>query len=170
MKKLFLLSIITIFFIGGGCAKNTEQTNIPNEKHVGGEVEELPTFSTICETGGGHWNECGSKCALAAQGKDGVACTMQCEQLCECGGIAGFSCPANHECIMEAEGITDALGYCEVVFDKPVDEPVNSGEVNNFEDCISAGNPAMESYPRQCRHDDETYTENIEIEIVELQM
>jgi len=27
------------------------------------------------------------------------------------------------------------------------DEPI----INNFEECIAAGNPAMESYPRQCR-------------------
>ncbi len=33
--------------------------------------------------------------------------------------------------------------------------------VTNFEECIDAGNPAMESYPRQCRHNDRTYTEDI---------
>jgi hypothetical protein len=27
-------------------------------------------------------------------------------------------------------------------------------EINNFEQCIAAGNPAMESHPRQCRTDD----------------
>jgi len=26
--------------------------------------------------------------------------------------------------------------------------------INSFEDCIAAGNPAMESYPRQCRTED----------------
>jgi hypothetical protein len=34
-------------------------------------------------------------------------------------------------------------------------------EVTNFEECISAGNPAMESYPRQCRHEDRTFTEQL---------
>jgi len=37
-------------------------------------------------------------------------------------------------------------------------------KITNFEDCIAAGNPAMESYPRQC-HDpisDKTFTEVIE--------
>lgn len=34
--------------------------------------------------------------------------------------------------------------------------------VSNFEDCIAAGNPAMESYPRQCRHEGVTYTEEID--------
>ncbi len=31
--------------------------------------------------------------------------------------------------------------------------------VTNFNECIEAGNLAMESYPRQCRHGDETFTE-----------
>ena len=35
--------------------------------------------------------------------------------------------------------------------------------VSNFEDCIAAGNPAMESYPRQCRHGDDTYTEVVDV-------
>lgn len=34
--------------------------------------------------------------------------------------------------------------------------------VTNFEECIAAGNPAMESYPRQCRHGDQTFIEIIQ--------
>jgi len=37
----------------------------------------------------------------------------------------------------------------------------NINTVSNFEECLQAGNPAMESYPRQCRHGDRTYTEII---------
>ncbi len=34
--------------------------------------------------------------------------------------------------------------------------------VGDFEDCIKAGNPAMESYPRQCRtNDGRTFVEDI---------
>lgn len=33
--------------------------------------------------------------------------------------------------------------------------------VTNFEECIEAGNPVMESYPRQCRHNGETFVEEI---------
>lgn len=33
--------------------------------------------------------------------------------------------------------------------------------VASFEDCVSAGNPVMESYPRQCQHEGTTYTEMI---------
>ena len=48
-----------------------------------------------------------------------------------------------------------------------VDNPV---VINNFEQCIAAGNPAMESYPRQC-HDpigDKTFTEVIEEDNLEV--
>ena len=34
-------------------------------------------------------------------------------------------------------------------------------DVDDFESCVDAGNPVMESYPRQCRHDDVTYVEDI---------
>lgn len=33
--------------------------------------------------------------------------------------------------------------------------------VTNFEECISAGNVVMESYPRQCKSGEKTFTENI---------
>lgn len=33
--------------------------------------------------------------------------------------------------------------------------------VTDFQECVAAGNPVMESYPRQCRHADETFTEDI---------
>jgi len=34
--------------------------------------------------------------------------------------------------------------------------------VTNFQECIGAGNPAMESYPRQCRAGDQTFVEEVE--------
>lgn len=64
----------------------------------------------LCESSGGNWNTCSNKCSLNAQGKTGVACTMQCEQLCECGGIAGYGCPRGYSC--KTPGFPDALGYC----------------------------------------------------------
>lgn len=33
--------------------------------------------------------------------------------------------------------------------------------VTNFEECVAAGNPVMESYPRQCRHEGATYVEDL---------
>ncbi len=40
----------------------------------------------------------------------------------------------------------------------------------NFEECAVAGNPVMESYPRQCRANKQTFTENIgnELEKIDL--
>jgi len=38
-------------------------------------------------------------------------------------------------------------------------------EVNDFDSCIAAGNPIMESYPRKCEHDGKIYTEIIGKEI-----
>ena len=39
----------------------------------------------------------------------------------------------------------------------------NKSDITNFEECIAAGNPAMESYPRQCRDpiSDRTFREEI---------
>jgi len=34
-------------------------------------------------------------------------------------------------------------------------------KITNFDECIAAGNPAMESYPRQCRANDQTFVEEI---------
>lgn len=33
--------------------------------------------------------------------------------------------------------------------------------VTNFEECAATGNPVMESYPRQCRHKEQTFVEDI---------
>ena len=37
-----------------------------------------------------------------------------------------------------------------------------NNEITNFEECVAAGNPVMESYPRQCRANGQTYVETIE--------
>jgi hypothetical protein len=34
--------------------------------------------------------------------------------------------------------------------------------ISNFEECVEAGNPVMESYPRQCRVNGETFVEYLE--------
>lgn len=50
------------------------------------------------------------------------------------------------------------------------DESQNAPVVTNFEECIAAGNPAMESWPRRCRTEDKTFIEYIgnEIEKIDL--
>jgi len=42
--------------------------------------------------------------------------------------------------------------------------------VTNFEECLTAGNAVMESYPRQCRHEGVTYAENIGNELEKADM
>lgn len=37
----------------------------------------------------------------------------------------------------------------------------NENEITNFEECAAAGNPIMESYPRQCRANGKTFVEEI---------
>lgn len=41
-------------------------------------------------------------------------------------------------------------------------------EVTNFEECVQAGNPVMESYPRQCRAGDELFVEEIDESVFEV--
>lgn len=36
------------------------------------------------------------------------------------------------------------------------------GVIDNFKECVAAGNPVMESYPRQCKNSNQTFTEIIE--------
>ena len=39
--------------------------------------------------------------------------------------------------------------------------PGSPSVVTTFEECAAAGNPVMESYPRQCRHGEELFVEEI---------
>ena len=50
----------------------------------------------------------------------------------------------------------------------PVPEVPEQIIISSFEECIAAGNPAMESYPRQCRAGDKTFTEEISVETLPL--
>lgn len=49
------------------------------------------------------------------------------------------------------------MNPCESVSGSGSDDSV----IDSFEDCIKAGFPAMESYPRQCRADGKTFVEKI---------
>jgi len=53
------------------------------------------------------------------------------------------------------------IKYGEPLSQKPSGYCVD-GEINNFKECVAAGNPIMESYPRQCIAKNQTYTEIIE--------
>jgi len=57
---------------------------------------------------------------------------------------------------------------CFIMF-KPGEAPIT--DINNFEECISAGYPVMESYPRQCKTPDgKTFTEDIGNEVEKLDL
>lgn len=34
-------------------------------------------------------------------------------------------------------------------------------DINSFRECVDSGNPILESYPRQCKVDDKTFTEDV---------
>ena len=62
-----------------------------------------------------------------------------------CIGSAGYSwCEAKQKCLR--------------VWEEPC------GDITNFEECEAAGYPVMESYPRQCRAGDQTFTEIIPLQ------
>ncbi|MGI5827671.1 MAG: Gmad2 immunoglobulin-like domain-containing protein [Patescibacteria group bacterium] len=44
-------------------------------------------------------------------------------------------------------------------FPTPTQTPTQ--EITSFEECVEAGNPVMESFPRQCRVNGQTFTEDI---------
>lgn len=63
-------------------------------------------------------------------------------------------------------GVLVALGLSTAVFFK-VKAPESAGDdfIGNFEDCIRAGTPIMESYPRRCINGDQVFIEYIGNEI-----
>jgi hypothetical protein len=85
-------------------------------------------------------------------------CTMEYAPVCGKINVQCITTPCNpveetfpNRCGAEAADAFDIKeGACE-----------ENIEINNFEDCIAAGNPAMESYPRQCRANGKTFVEEI---------
>ncbi|MFC1742147.1 hypothetical protein ACFL3V_06435 [Nanoarchaeota archaeon] len=68
-----------------------------------------------------------------------------------CLPAAGYQwCPSTQACQRMWEE------YCEEYKDQ-----FRGKEVSSFNECIAAGYPAMESYPRQCRAQGKTFTEEI---------
>ena len=100
MKKIILALLVLGLFIAA-CKPADPQT--PTEEEAG--------FSGItkqqCTEANGYWNECGSPCA----GTDAEVCIQVCRAQCECGGIAGFSCPEGYKCRLTGK-IADEMGVC----------------------------------------------------------
>jgi len=84
-----------------------------SKENDGAEVDENVGFAGItqqqCNDAGGHWNTCGSPCA----GTRADFCIEVCQVQCECGSIAGFSCPEGFKCRLTGT-IADEIGVCVV--------------------------------------------------------
>jgi len=69
---------------------------------------------------------------------------------------AGYGwCPSTGKCQRMWEE------YCEEYKDQFRGGEDQAKEITNFAECAAAGNPVMESYPRQCRLGSETFIEDI---------
>ena len=67
----------------------------------------------MCESGGGHWNGCGSVCR---GDPPDAACPTVCMAYCECGG--GYGCPDGYQCgnylpIGSNGSVAGAIGICQ---------------------------------------------------------
>ena len=109
--KLKTLSFLVIFLFAIAACNDQPADNTDE-----GAIDETPTetgsgFEGIsekqCKDAGGSWNECGSPCA----GTDAEVCIQMCRTQCECGGIAGFSCPQGYNCKLSGK-IVDEMGVC----------------------------------------------------------
>lgn len=52
----------------------------------------------------------------------------------------------------------------------PTESCGENNKIESFQECVEAGNPVMESYPRQCRANDEIFVENIGNELEKIDM
>jgi hypothetical protein len=51
--------------------------------------------------------------------------------------------------------------YCETPAEPKCNQYASGTDITDFQSCMDAGNPIMESYPRQCANNGTTYTEII---------
>ena len=103
MKIKFLFGILLVLLIIAlifSCT--TQQTKSDNSKPGNARITQEQ-----CAKAGGKWNECGSPCA----GTNSEMCIQVCSPQCECGGIAGFTCPKGYNCRL-SEKKADEIGVC----------------------------------------------------------
>lgn len=118
MKKIIIISLLFLLVIAGckpqeepkGQAFCGDDVCQGNEKENGCAAD-CGGFEGVtkkqCTESGGNWNDCGSPCA----GTDSDYCIEVCQAQCECGGIAGFNCPAGYKCRLTGK-IADEIGAC----------------------------------------------------------
>jgi hypothetical protein len=107
MKTALLALFFMLLFLA-----SCENPNGPVEKPTDMmELQEDTAFNGIkksqCLQAGGKWNVCGSPCA----GTGADFCIEVCQIQCQCGGIAGFTCPEGFNCRLHGK-ITDEIGVC----------------------------------------------------------
>lgn len=122
--RLFTLSLSLLVFVvllfgclqlPGQNIKHAIGTNVTGSTSQNQSDISNSITKAMCEQYRGHWNDCASACRGAPEG---TICTMQCVQVCECGGIAGFNCPPQFVCTNylpskpDGTPMPDAMGIC----------------------------------------------------------
>ncbi len=74
----------------------------------------------------------------------------------------GFS-PVLIAVIVGAISLVGLLGWFAYNRDSNNQDKTPSAQINNFDECVAAGNPVMESYPEQCAANGKTFTKNINV-------
>jgi len=90
-------------FCGDNICESNEEENVCAVDC--GRFEDITKLE--CANAKGSWNDCGSPCA----GTDAEFCIQVCSPQCECGGIAGFTCPSGYKCRLTGKTV-DELGVC----------------------------------------------------------
>ena len=109
MKIYFGMLLVSMMLVSG-CLQGGKTTNDTSGNTSGQASNETAITEEMCKQYGGNWNSCGSACRGAAPG---TACVEVCIPYCECGGIAGFSCPPNYVCTdYLPKDAADAMGIC----------------------------------------------------------
>jgi len=119
MKLVYAALFVGLIMLAYGCLSTGVQNPKPGNGTTGSGTGDNGTFGGItkemCDAARGHWNECGSACRGAPPD---TPCVMMCVQYCECGGIAGFGCPAGYLCsdylpeYPDGSPVPDAMGIC----------------------------------------------------------
>ena len=110
MKKSTLILLFLGLFLIASCEPGLNDP-VSEDKDDVEPVDDTASFRSItkqqCVEANGYWNECGSPCA----GTGAELCIQVCQVQCECGGIAGFSCPKDFKCRLSGK-IADEMGVC----------------------------------------------------------
>src|SRR4030095_16099500 len=91
MRFIILAMGLMLALYGCTGSKSAPPPNTsPNNSDTNNAITE-----SMCNGAGGNWNTQGTCCRDLPEG---TPCTKLCVAVCECGGIAGFRCPAGFTC------------------------------------------------------------------------